>query len=163
MKNLCEECADSAPVYLEQQKKFPMANQRSLSGRKYMWCSPTTITMTVTLQCGFQCPRGLQAALIKNEPAKFFMPPYVATGGWVGIDLDSCSDEELAFHICEAWRLIAPKKVADLSVVNGAQPRLSGERLPRKIQSRTLPTVCAEHAVVNSRIKHTAPVASKNT
>ncbi len=53
-------------------------------------------------------PPGLQASLIKNEPRTFFMPPYVGVRGWVGIELDSISDDELGFHICEAWRLIAP-------------------------------------------------------
>jgi hypothetical protein len=54
---------------------------------------------------------GLQATLLKTEPGKFFMPPYVGVRGWVGIELDAISDEELAAYICEAWRLIAPKKL----------------------------------------------------
>jgi hypothetical protein len=59
-------------------------------------------------------PPGLQATLLKTEPAKFFMPPYVGVKGWVGIELDAVSDEELAEYICGAWRLIAPKKVRAL-------------------------------------------------
>jgi len=53
---------------------------------------------------------GLQATLLKTEPRKFFMPPYVGVKGWVGVELDAVSDEELGFHLTEAWRLIAPKK-----------------------------------------------------
>jgi hypothetical protein len=49
---------------------------------------------------------GLQATLLKTEPGKFFMPPYVGVRGWVGIELDAVSDEELGYHLCEAWRLI---------------------------------------------------------
>jgi hypothetical protein len=60
-------------------------------------------------------PPGLQATLLKTEPDKFFMPPYVGVRGWVGIELDAVSDEELAFHLCEAWRLIAPKKTRSAS------------------------------------------------
>ncbi len=56
-------------------------------------------------------PPGLQATLLKTEPKKFYMPPYVGGRGWVGIELDHISDEELAFYLCEAWRLIAPKSV----------------------------------------------------
>ena len=56
-------------------------------------------------------PPGLQATLLKTEPQKFFMPPYVGVRGWVGVELDAVSDEELGFHLCEAWRLIAPKKI----------------------------------------------------
>jgi hypothetical protein len=29
----------------------------------------------------------------------------------VGIELDRIDDKELAFHIKEAWRIIAPKKL----------------------------------------------------
>jgi hypothetical protein len=59
-------------------------------------------------------PPGLQATLLKTEPSKFFMPPYVGVRGWIGIELDAVSDEELAEHICEAWRLVAPKKAKAL-------------------------------------------------
>ncbi len=38
-------------------------------------------------------------------------PPYVGVRGWVGIELDQVTDEELAFHLREAWRLIAPPKL----------------------------------------------------
>jgi hypothetical protein len=59
-------------------------------------------------------PPGLQATLLKTEPDKFFMPPYVGVRGWVGVELEAISDEELAVHILEAWRLIAPKKLQNL-------------------------------------------------
>ena len=41
----------------------------------------------------------------------FFKPPYVGVRGWVGIELDSISDEDLASHIFDAWRLVAPKRL----------------------------------------------------
>ena len=56
-------------------------------------------------------PPGLQATLLKTEPGKFFMPPYVGVRGWVGVELGAVSDEELGYHLSEAWRLIAPRKV----------------------------------------------------
>lgn len=56
-------------------------------------------------------PPGLQPSLIKDEAWKYFMPPYVGVRGWVGIELEEVSDDELGFHICEAWRLIAPAKL----------------------------------------------------
>ena len=55
---------------------------------------------------------GIQAALIKASPEKFYKPPYVGVRGWIGIELDRVSDEELAMHIKEAWKLIAPPKLA---------------------------------------------------
>jgi hypothetical protein len=56
---------------------------------------------------------GIQEMLIKTSPKKFYRPPYVGVSGWVGIELARVSDKELAFHIHEAWRLIAPKKLQD--------------------------------------------------
>ena len=53
-------------------------------------------------------PPGVQAMLIATWPNRFFKPPYVGVRGWLGIELDRISDEELVTHLCEAWRLIAP-------------------------------------------------------
>ena len=60
-------------------------------------------------------PAGSQATLIKTEPQKFFMPPYVGCKGWVGVELGVVSDDELGFHLCEAWRLIAKRKAPQRS------------------------------------------------
>ena len=59
-------------------------------------------------------PPGIQGMLIEGAPDKFYRPPYVGGAGWIGIELDHVNDEELAFHIREAWRLIAPKKLQPL-------------------------------------------------
>jgi hypothetical protein len=56
---------------------------------------------------------GIQEMLIERDPEKFYRPPYVGGAGWVGIELDRVDDKELAFHIKEAWRLIAPKKLQE--------------------------------------------------
>ncbi len=56
---------------------------------------------------------GLQATLVKNWPQKYFKPPYVGVRGWVGVELDQVGDDELASHLCEAWRMIAPKKLRE--------------------------------------------------
>ncbi len=62
---------------------------------------------------------GIQAMLMERSPEKFYRPPYVGVRGWVGIELDRVSDEELAFHIHEAWRLIAPEKLQAVTRVPG--------------------------------------------
>jgi len=54
---------------------------------------------------------GVQEALIKQAPRKFYRPPYVGVRGWVGIEVARVSDKELAGHLEEAWRMIAPKKL----------------------------------------------------
>lgn len=54
---------------------------------------------------------GIQEALIKKSPKKFYRPPYVGVRGWIGVDVDQVSDKELAMHIKEAWKLFAPDKL----------------------------------------------------
>ena len=54
---------------------------------------------------------GVQEELVSTEPAKYYRPPYVGSAGWVGIELPAVSDDELGFHITEAHRMIAPKKL----------------------------------------------------
>jgi hypothetical protein len=52
--------------------------------------------------------------LIKASPEKFDRPAYVGVRGWIGVELDRVDDEELALHVREAWRLIAPEKLHSL-------------------------------------------------
>lgn len=59
-------------------------------------------------------PLGVQAGLIKASPRKFYKPPYVGVRGWVGIEVDQVTEDELALHLREAWRLIAPEKLHPL-------------------------------------------------
>jgi hypothetical protein len=54
---------------------------------------------------------GFQESMISTWPERYFRPAYVGVRGWVGIDLDRISDDELAVHLLDAWRLIAPKKL----------------------------------------------------
>lgn len=56
-------------------------------------------------------PMGLQETLIETDPDTFYKPPYVGVRGWIGVELDRISDEDLAFHIRDGWRLVAPKKL----------------------------------------------------
>lgn len=92
-----EKLSHGEPTFFVRKKVFVMfANNHHNDGHVAVWV-PT--------------PPGVQAALIEAEPQKFYKPPYVGVRGWVGIELSQVSDEELASHIREAWRLIAPKKL----------------------------------------------------
>lgn len=68
-------------------------------------------------------PIGVQEALIEASPKKYYRPPYVGGAGWVGIELPRVSDKELAFHIQEAWRLIAPRSLQALIKQSAAHPK----------------------------------------
>ena len=56
---------------------------------------------------------GIQEMLIEKSSKKFYRPPYVGVRGWVGIELGRIGDKELALHIQEAWRIIAPAKLSN--------------------------------------------------
>jgi hypothetical protein len=68
-------------------------------GRPAVWC---------------HAPEGAQAALVQADPERFFVPPYLGKGGWIGIYLDRVTDDELALHACEAYCVVAPKQLQAL-------------------------------------------------
>lgn len=60
-------------------------------------------------------PDGVQETLVEWDPARFFRPPYVGGRGWVGVYLDVAVDwDELDARIVDAYRLIAPRRLAAL-------------------------------------------------
>jgi len=57
---------------------------------------------------------GVQEALVETAPDRFFRPPYVGVRGWIGVYLDVPVDwGELEARIVDAYRLIAPRRLAD--------------------------------------------------
>jgi hypothetical protein len=57
---------------------------------------------------------GVQEALVGSDPQRFFVPPYVGHRGWIGVRLDVEVDwEEIAELVTDAYRLVAPKRLAD--------------------------------------------------
>jgi hypothetical protein len=54
-----------------------------------------------------------QRALIAQDPDAFFQPPYVGPKGWVGAVLAKADGDEVRELITEAWRLTAPKRLAN--------------------------------------------------
>lgn len=92
-----EKLSHGEPTFFVRKKVFAMfADNHHNDGHVAVW---------------LPAPLGIQAILTGASPEKFFKPPYVGVRGWIGVELDRISDEELASHIREAWRLIAPKKL----------------------------------------------------
>jgi hypothetical protein len=92
-----EKLSHGEPTFFVRKKVYTMfANNHHSDGHVAVWIPAAP---------------GLQEMLVSSEPKKFFKPPYVGVRGWVGIELDEVDDEELAYHISQAWRLIAPKKI----------------------------------------------------
>jgi hypothetical protein len=50
--------------------------------------------------------------MVKANPDRFFVPPYVGPSGWIGIRLDGDPDwREVRELMRDAYRIIAPKRL----------------------------------------------------
>ena len=92
-----EKLSHGEPTFFVRKKVFAMLSNNHHNDGHIAVLVPTAI--------------GIQQMLIESSPKKFYRPPYVGVRGWVGIELDHVSDKELASHIREAWRLIAPERL----------------------------------------------------
>ena len=57
---------------------------------------------------------GVQELLVRSDPERFFVPPYVGHRGWVGVRIDGRPDWRLVTTLVrDAYRQVAPKRVLD--------------------------------------------------
>ena len=69
-------------------------------GRVAIWCP---------------APPGVQDDMVRQEPERFFKPPYVGPSGWLGVRLDVDVDwDEVAGIVEDAYRKVAPRKLVAL-------------------------------------------------
>ena len=88
------------PTFRVRKRMFAMfANDHHGDGRVALWCN---------------APLGVQEMLVRSEPEKFFVPPYVGPSGWVGLVLDRVDDAELEGQVVQAYCMVAPKKLQAL-------------------------------------------------
>ena len=91
-----------APTFRVRNKLFAMFASGSSHhghGRDAVWCKAAP---------------GNQAVMIEAAPERFFVPPYVGPGGWIGVWLDGDADwAEVGELMRDAYRLIAPKRLLD--------------------------------------------------
>ncbi|MEO8451159.1 MAG: MmcQ/YjbR family DNA-binding protein [Gemmatimonadota bacterium] len=53
-----------------------------------------------------------QDLMVRSDPKRFFIPPYVGPSGWVGVRLDLRPNWETILEVIEAaYRLAAPKRL----------------------------------------------------
>jgi predicted DNA-binding protein (MmcQ/YjbR family) len=82
-----------APTFRVRDKIFAMPRD----GHPSVWCKAAP---------------GIQEALINSDPTHYYLPPYVGPKGWIGIRLDGDLPwDEIADHIHDSYRLIAPKRL----------------------------------------------------
>lgn len=97
LPEVTEKLSHGEPTFFVGKKVFVMfANNHHNDGHVAVW---------------LPVPPGVQEMLIDADPRKYFKPPYVGVRGWVGIELSAIADDELAHHVVEAWRQIAPTKL----------------------------------------------------
>jgi predicted DNA-binding protein (MmcQ/YjbR family) len=96
-----EVAAWSEPTFRVKNKMFAMyadAGNHHGGGRHAVW---------------IKAAPGRQERAVRTAPTRFFVPPYVGPSGWVGVWLDkNCNWNELADILRDAYRLVAPKKLA---------------------------------------------------
>ena len=57
-------------------------------------------------------PPGVQQQLVDEEPARFYVPPYVGGRGWIAVRLDVKVDwKEIREIVADAYRCVAPAKL----------------------------------------------------
>jgi hypothetical protein len=88
------------PTFRVRNKMFAMhasASTHHGQGRPAVWCKSTPLE---------------QDLLLRARPDRYFSPPYVGPGGWVGVYLDRRpSWTALQDILEEAYRRAAPKKL----------------------------------------------------
>jgi hypothetical protein len=91
------------PTFRVRNKLFAMyaaPNNHHGGGRAAVWCKAAA---------------GNQALMVRAEPERYFVPPYVGPSGWVGVWLDRNPDwSEVKDLMRDSYRLVAPKRLAAL-------------------------------------------------
>ncbi len=92
-----EQVAWGTPTWRVRKRLFAMyANDHHGDGRVALWCN---------------APLGVQEHLVAQDPASYFVPPYVGVKGWIGIVLGRVGDAELRELLVQSYAMVAPKKL----------------------------------------------------
>jgi hypothetical protein len=94
-----ERLSHGAPSFHVRGKMFVMFVGDRGDGTLAVWCKATHED---------------QRRHVAANPSRFFVPPYVGVGGWVGVRLDGAAADwiELSIIIEEGWSAVVPKSVA---------------------------------------------------
>jgi hypothetical protein len=78
-----------------------------------MYASSNTHHGNGTASLWLKAPPGNQDVMVRADPERFFVPPYVGPSGWVGVRLTGKIDwDEMDMLIKDAYRQVAPKRLA---------------------------------------------------
>jgi len=108
-----------APTFRVRGKLFAMFSEKGdqhSGGRHGVW---------------IKSAREQQQLMLRNDPTRFFFPPYTGPAGWIGVYLDDDPDwEEVGHLLRDGWRMIAPKRV--VKAFDQPGPGTSARPRPRR-------------------------------
>ena len=88
------------PTFRVRNKLFAMyasSGNHHGAGRHAVWCKAAP---------------GNQQLMVRAQPDRFFVPPYVGPSGWVGVYLDADTDwSDVADLMRDSYELVAPKRL----------------------------------------------------
>jgi hypothetical protein len=131
-----EKLSHGAPSFHVRGKMFlTFHDSHHGDGRLAVWCKSTLAE---------------QKKLVASNPARFFVPPYVGVGGWVGVRLDGAEADwiELSMLVEEGWRAVAPPRIARgegapaQKPVPPASPRVTTDEKVSKAALARLAKIC---------------------
>ncbi|HEV8535228.1 MAG TPA: MmcQ/YjbR family DNA-binding protein [Candidatus Limnocylindria bacterium] len=96
-----ERLSHGAPTFFIRQKKsfVTYLDDHHGDGRLAVWCAS---------------PAGMRDGLVRADPERYFVPPYVGNLGWIGVRLDRGLDwDDVERIIREAYVAVAPKRLAE--------------------------------------------------
>ena len=100
-----EKVAWSAPTFRVGERQFAMfADDHHGVGFAGVW---------------FKAPDGLQGELVASDPERFYVPPYVGKGGWVGAKTDARTDWTLLASLIEAAYALAAEGQSAAKIAKG--------------------------------------------
>ena len=96
-----EQEAWGEPTWRVRKRMFAMfADDHHQDGRIALWCN---------------APLGVQEMLVRADPEKVFVPPYVGVKGWIGVVLDRVDDAELRELVVQSYCMVAPRRLQALA------------------------------------------------
>jgi hypothetical protein len=128
LRTLCLACPEAIeklshgePAFFVNGKMFAMhasaANHHG-AGRPAVWIKSTTAN---------------QDLLLRDDPDRYFKPPYVGVSGWIGIWLDRRPPwTAVAARLQDGYRLVAPKRLLATPAVTKAVSSSATQRSPRR-------------------------------
>jgi hypothetical protein len=115
LPRVTERPSHGQPAYFAGPRCFVMVTvDHHGDGRLALWCA---------------APDGVQAEVVELEPDRFFVPPYVGHRGWIGVQLPTVDEAELAAVCREAYLCVAPataRRELEEREAGGPQPRSPG-------------------------------------